>query len=151
MIGALLRQSFPFFLSTPLSVTKTKPGIHHLLLPFRAKHLNGFSFNKSFYHPPSSSLQSQSVHSNSNSCDAFETSLSSSPRLDFLLFNTMTKQKEVFKPKDPGKVGMYVCGVTAYDLSHIGHARVYVAFDVLYRSDKSLFLYERLVFWCSLH
>ncbi|KAJ8619958.1 hypothetical protein MRB53_028487 [Persea americana] len=136
MIGALLRQSFPFFLSTPFSITKTKPGIHHLLLPLRTKHLNGFSFNKSFYHPTSSSLQSQSVHS--NSCDAFETPSSSSPRLDFLLFNTMTKQKEVFKPKDPGKVGMYVCGVTAYDLSHIGHARVYVAFDVLYRYLKHL-------------
>eukprot|EP00268_Persea_americana_P018291 TRINITY_DN1908_c0_g1_i1.p1 TRINITY_DN1908_c0_g1~~TRINITY_DN1908_c0_g1_i1.p1 ORF type:complete len:435 (-),score=81.38 TRINITY_DN1908_c0_g1_i1:420-1724(-) len=52
---------------------------------------------------------------------------------EFQIFNTMTKQKEAFKPKIPGKVGMYVCGVTAYDLSHIGHARAYVAFDVLYR------------------
>ncbi|RWR94917.1 Aminoacyl-tRNA synthetase, class 1a, anticodon-binding protein [Cinnamomum micranthum f. kanehirae] len=43
---------------------------------------------------------------------------------------------------------MYVCGVTAYDLSHIGHARVYVAFDVLYRSDPSRFLNERLL-WAS--
>ncbi|KAL8216339.1 hypothetical protein R6Q57_023176 [Mikania cordata] len=49
------------------------------------------------------------------------------------LYNTMTKQKELFKPKVDGKVGMYVCGVTAYDLSHIGHARVYVSFDVLFR------------------
>ncbi|KAL6556740.1 hypothetical protein OROGR_006028 [Orobanche gracilis] len=48
------------------------------------------------------------------------------------LYNTMTRQKELFKPKLEGKVGMYVCGVTAYDFSHIGHARVYVAFDVLY-------------------
>jgi cysteinyl-tRNA synthetase len=32
-----------------------------------------------------------------------------------------------------GKVGIYVCGVTPYDFSHIGHARAYVAFDVLYR------------------
>ncbi|PIN01870.1 Cysteinyl-tRNA synthetase [Handroanthus impetiginosus] len=54
------------------------------------------------------------------------------------LYNTMTKQKELFKPKFEGKVGMYVCGVTAYDLSHIGHARVYVAFDVLYRYLKYL-------------
>lgn len=52
---------------------------------------------------------------------------------DFYLFNSMTKQKELFKPKVPGKVGMYVCGITAYDFSHIGHARAYVAFDVLYR------------------
>lgn len=49
------------------------------------------------------------------------------------LHNTMSRKKEVFKPKVEGKVGMYVCGVTAYDLSHIGHARVYVTFDVLYR------------------
>lgn len=54
------------------------------------------------------------------------------------LYNTMTKEKELFKPKVDGKVGMYVCGVTAYDLSHIGHARVYVSFDILFRS--SLFL-----------
>ncbi|OVA16358.1 Cysteinyl-tRNA synthetase/mycothiol ligase [Macleaya cordata] len=51
---------------------------------------------------------------------------------EFQVYNTMTKQKEIFIPKEPGKVGMYVCGVTAYDLSHIGHARAYVAFDVLY-------------------
>lgn len=50
------------------------------------------------------------------------------------LHNTMSRKKEAFKPKVEGKVGMYVCGVTAYDLSHIGHARVYVTFDVLYRS-----------------
>ncbi|KAK1407897.1 hypothetical protein QVD17_39524 [Tagetes erecta] len=49
------------------------------------------------------------------------------------LYNTMSKEKELFKPKVDGKVGMYVCGVTAYDLSHIGHARVYVSFDVLFR------------------
>ncbi|KAL8063041.1 hypothetical protein ABFX02_01G002200 [Erythranthe guttata] len=49
------------------------------------------------------------------------------------LYNTMSKERELFKPKLEGKVGMYVCGVTAYDLSHIGHARVYVAFDLLYR------------------
>lgn len=50
------------------------------------------------------------------------------------LFNTMSRKKELFRPKVEGRVGMYVCGVTAYDLSHIGHARVYVTFDVLYRS-----------------
>ncbi|KAL4180133.1 hypothetical protein AMTRI_Chr13g90600 [Amborella trichopoda] len=55
------------------------------------------------------------------------------PNSGFHLFNTMSKQKEAFSPKTPGKVGMYVCGVTAYDFSHIGHARVYVSFDVLYR------------------
>ena len=57
-----------------------------------------------------------------------------SPSSELWLHNTMSKKKEVFKPKVEDKVGMYVCGVTAYDLSHIGHARVYVTFDVLYRS-----------------
>ncbi|XWS13197.1 hypothetical protein CRYUN_Cryun36dG0016800 [Craigia yunnanensis] len=61
-----------------------------------------------------------------------------SPLSELWLHNTMSKKKEVFKPKVEGKVGMYVCGVTAYDLSHIGHARVYVTFDVLYRYLKHL-------------
>lgn len=50
------------------------------------------------------------------------------------LYNTKSRKKEQFRPRDPGgEVGMYVCGVTPYDDSHIGHARAYVAFDVLYR------------------
>lgn len=56
---------------------------------------------------------------------------SAAPELQ--LFNTLNKQKEVFRPRIVGKVSMYVCGVTAYDYSHIGHARVYVAFDILLR------------------
>ena len=56
------------------------------------------------------------------------------PSYKLWLYNTMSKNKQEFKPKVEGKVGMYVCGVTAYDLSHIGHARVYVTFDLLYRS-----------------
>ncbi|KHG12924.1 Cysteine--tRNA ligase [Gossypium arboreum] len=61
-----------------------------------------------------------------------------SPSSEMWLHNTMSKKKELFKPKVEDKVGMYVCGVTAYDLSHIGHARVYVTFDVLYRYLKHL-------------
>ncbi|KAK3129478.1 hypothetical protein QOZ80_6BG0480370 [Eleusine coracana subsp. coracana] len=50
------------------------------------------------------------------------------------LYNTKSRRKEQFGPRAPGgEVGMYVCGVTPYDDSHIGHARAYVAFDVLYR------------------
>ncbi|MCD7470010.1 hypothetical protein HAX54_009568 [Datura stramonium] len=62
----------------------------------------------------------------------------SKEKVEFQVYNTMTRQKEVFKSKEPGKVKMYVCGVTSYDLSHIGHARAYVAFDVLYRYLKYL-------------
>jgi len=49
------------------------------------------------------------------------------------LFNTLSKQKEVFKPLDAGNVGMYVCGPTVYDLAHLGNARPVVVFDMLLR------------------
>ncbi len=49
------------------------------------------------------------------------------------LYNTLTRKKELFKPLVPGKVGMYVCGVTAYDDCHIGHARTAVSFDIMVR------------------
>ena len=49
------------------------------------------------------------------------------------LYNTMTNKKEEFKPIHEGKVGMYVCGVTVYDYTHIGHGRSSVAFDVIRR------------------
>ncbi|MFC3624943.1 cysteine--tRNA ligase [Vogesella amnigena] len=49
------------------------------------------------------------------------------------LYNTLTRQKEAFNPIAPGKVKMYVCGMTVYDLCHIGHARMLTAFDVIYR------------------
>jgi cysteinyl-tRNA synthetase len=47
--------------------------------------------------------------------------------------NTLTRRKEAFAPRVPGEVGMYVCGVTVYDLSHIGHARSALVFDVIRR------------------
>ncbi len=49
------------------------------------------------------------------------------------VYNTMGNRKEPFVPREPGKVGMYVCGVTVYDLCHIGHARANVAFDIIVR------------------
>ncbi|MCL6746821.1 MULTISPECIES: cysteine--tRNA ligase [Kosakonia] len=49
------------------------------------------------------------------------------------IFNTLTRQKEEFKPIHAGEVGMYVCGITVYDLCHIGHGRTFVAFDVVSR------------------
>ncbi|VAH04041.1 unnamed protein product [Triticum turgidum subsp. durum] len=52
---------------------------------------------------------------------------------ELMLFDTRTKKAEMFRPLVEGKVSMYVCGVTPYDFSHVGHARAYVAFDVLYR------------------
>ena len=49
------------------------------------------------------------------------------------IYNTLTKQKQVFTPITPKKASMYICGVTVYDNCHIGHARTYLAFDILYR------------------
>jgi cysteinyl-tRNA synthetase len=49
------------------------------------------------------------------------------------IYNTLTRTKEEFVPLESGKVKMYVCGVTTYDYCHIGHARMFVAFDVVVR------------------
>ena len=54
------------------------------------------------------------------------------------LHNTLTRQTETFTPMQPGKVGMYVCGITIYDLCHMGHARFVIAFDVIYRWLRAL-------------
>jgi cysteinyl-tRNA synthetase len=53
------------------------------------------------------------------------------------VYNTMARTKEEFVPRTPGTVGMYVCGVTPYDLSHVGHARSAMAFDVMRRYLRS--------------
>jgi len=49
------------------------------------------------------------------------------------IYNTLTRKKEAFIPINPGKVGLYVCGCTVYDLCHIGHARTYISFDNIAR------------------
>ena len=49
------------------------------------------------------------------------------------IYNTLSRKKEIFKPITAGKVGLYVCGCTVYDLCHIGHARTYIAFDNMTR------------------
>jgi cysteinyl-tRNA synthetase len=54
------------------------------------------------------------------------------------IYNTLTRKKEVFKPRVAGKVGMYVCGMTVYDYCHIGHARVMVVFDTVARYFRYL-------------
>ncbi len=52
------------------------------------------------------------------------------------LFNTYSNSTEEFKPEEAGKVKMYVCGPTVYDKAHLGHARCYITWDVLYRYLK---------------
>ncbi len=53
------------------------------------------------------------------------------------IYNSQTRRKEPFQPLEPGKVGLYVCGVTVYDHPHVGHARCYVAFDAIVRHLKA--------------
>lgn len=50
-----------------------------------------------------------------------------------VIYNSLTRQKEAFKPITPGKVNLYVCGMTVYDYCHLGHARTMIAFDVVVR------------------
>ena len=47
------------------------------------------------------------------------------------IFNSLTRNKEIFKPIDEKSVRMYVCGMTVYDFCHLGHARVMVVFDMV--------------------
>ncbi len=56
----------------------------------------------------------------------------------FQIYNTLTGKKEEFVPLEPGRIRMYVCGITVYDLCHIGHARSAIVFDVIYRYLLSL-------------
>ena len=62
-----------------------------------------------------------------------------------VVFNTLSRQKEEFKPLHDGTVGIYVCGPTVYSHSHLGHAKSYISFDVIvrylrYRGDKVLYV-----------
>src|ERR1700741_1244736 len=52
--------------------------------------------------------------------------------------NTLTRRKEPFVPREPGKAGLYVCGPTVYDFIHIGTARTFTAFDMVARWLRTL-------------
>jgi cysteinyl-tRNA synthetase len=56
--------------------------------------------------------------------------------MSLIVYNTLSREKELFVPLDPGHIRLYVCGPTVYDYVHIGNARPVVAFDVLYRLLK---------------
>lgn len=57
---------------------------------------------------------------------------------DFIIYNTLHRKKEIFKPLIPGHVGMYVCGPTVYGEAHLGHSRPAITFDLLFRYLKHL-------------
>ena len=54
-----------------------------------------------------------------------------------IIYNTLTRKKETFNPIEPGKVTMYVCGPTVYDYFHIGNARTFMVFDMIFRWLKT--------------
>ena len=54
------------------------------------------------------------------------------------IYNTLSQKKELFTPIKPGQVDLYVCGPTVYDHCHVGHARVYLAFDMISRYFKDI-------------
>ena len=57
---------------------------------------------------------------------------------DFIIYNTLSRKKEIFEPINPGHVGMYVCGPTVYGEAHLGHSRPAITFDLLFRYLKHL-------------
>src|SRR5437016_5247737 len=59
--------------------------------------------------------------------------------MELKLYDTLTREKRVFRPLDPAHIRMYVCGPTVYDFAHIGNARPAIVFDVLYRLLKHIY------------
>ena len=59
--------------------------------------------------------------------------------MELKLYDTLTREKRLFKPLDPANVRMYVCGPTVYDFAHIGNARPVIVFDVLFRLLRHLY------------
>jgi cysteinyl-tRNA synthetase len=62
------------------------------------------------------------------------------------LYNTLTRQKDLFTPIDPANVRMYVCGPTVYDFAHIGNGRALIVFDVVYRLLRHLYGPEHVTY-----
>ncbi len=64
--------------------------------------------------------------------------------MPLVLYNTLSRRKEVFEPLDAERVRLYVCGPTVYDRAHIGNGRAFVVFDVLYRLLRDIFGKEQV-------
>jgi len=66
--------------------------------------------------------------------------------MDLKLYDTLTREKRLFRPLDPNNVRMYVCGPTVYDFAHIGNARPFIVFDVLFRLLRHLYGAEHVTY-----
>ena len=72
-------------------------------------------------------MRSMRSHDSLSSSDGLKT------KMALRVYNTLTRQIEEFKPIKDGELNVYICGLTVYDHMHIGHARTYIAFDVILR------------------
>ena len=70
---------------------------------------------------------------NADSNKARRGRLGAPSRMTVRIYNTLSRQLEALVPLEPGHVRLYVCGMTTYDLCHLGHARLFLAFDVVTR------------------
>jgi cysteinyl-tRNA synthetase len=66
--------------------------------------------------------------------------------MELKLYDTLSREKRLFRPLDPARVRMYVCGPTVYDFAHIGNARPAIVFDVLYRLLRHVYGENRVVY-----
>ena len=66
--------------------------------------------------------------------------------MELRLYDTLTREKRPFRPIDPTRVRMYVCGPTVYDFAHVGNARPVIVFDVLFRLLRHLYGAEHVVY-----
>ena len=66
--------------------------------------------------------------------------------MELKLYDTLTREKRIFRPLDPSNVRMYVCGPTVYDFAHIGNARPVIVFDVLFRLLRHLYGAEHVTY-----
>src|ERR1700722_5147330 len=66
--------------------------------------------------------------------------------MELKLYDTLSREKRVFRPLDPANVRMYVCGPTVYDFAHIGNARPVIVFDVLFRLLRHLYGAEHVTY-----
>src|SRR5580693_3171549 len=67
------------------------------------------------------------------------TAFSQAWRMNLVLHDTLAGERRPFKPTDPGRVTMYVCGPTVYNFAHIGNARPVIVFDVMFRLLRRLY------------
>jgi len=66
--------------------------------------------------------------------------------MDLKLYDTLSREKRIFRPLDPSNVRMYVCGPTVYDFAHIGNARPVIVFDVLFRLLRHIYGDKRVTY-----